>query len=130
MAFLVNIPPMSALLLYFGLAGLLGFQIDAIVAVGAAAVMGVGVDDVIHLLLTARNGRHAGLDEERSYFEAISSSGVSILQTTIIITVCLLILLCSVFVPVLHTGILSIAALWMATAVTLGLVPFIAVRMK
>ena len=89
----------------------------------AAAVMGVGVDDVIHLLLTARNGTRLGLGKTDAFSMAIASAGTSIVQTTVIIMLGLLILLFSAFVSAAWTGLLSILSLGAATAVTLVVVP-------
>jgi predicted RND superfamily exporter protein len=123
MAIQAIIPPLAALGIYFGMAGWLGVALDPIVAVGAAAVMGVGVDDVIHLLLTARNGTRMGMKKANAFSMAIATAGSSIVQTTIIIMLGLLILLFSAFVPAAWTGLLSMISLGVATAVTLMVVP-------
>ncbi len=123
MAIQALLPPLAALGIYFGMAGWLGVALDPIVAVGAAAVMGVGVDDVIHLLLTARNGTRLGLGKTDAFSMAIASAGTSIVQTTVIIMLGLLILLFSAFVSAAWTGLLSILSLGAATAVTLVVVP-------
>lgn len=123
MAVLAILPPAVALGVYLGTSGWLGVAIDPITAIGAAVVMGVGVDDVIHLLLTARNARQGGLGVQQSYAYAVVSAGGSILQTTVILVVSISVLLFSAFESVFWTGVLSSLGLIMATAVTLLLIP-------
>jgi hypothetical protein len=123
LAILAITPPAVALGVYFGFSGWMGVGIDPITAIGAAVVMGVGVDDVIHLLLTAKNARRDGLGLQQSYEYAVVSAGGSILQTTLIIVVSVSVLFLSAFHSVFWTGILSALGLIVATAVTIVLIP-------
>lgn len=123
LAIQIILPPSCALMVYFGLIGWLGYSLDIVTAIGAAMVMGVGVDDVIHLLITARNAVRKGLPANKAFELAIATAGLSIIQTTLIICVGLCVLFFSVFRPMVQTGLLSILSLGMATAVTLAVIP-------
>ena len=119
------IPPTTALLVYFGLAGWFGIRINTVVTVGAAIVMGVGVDDVLHLLLTVQAALKTGSDRRTSCIMALATSGKSIIQTTVVIIAGLAVLGFSGFTAVAQTGLLASAGLVVATLTTLILVPYL-----
>jgi predicted RND superfamily exporter protein len=124
------LPSVAAILAYLGAAGWLGIPLDAVTATGIAAVMGVGVDDAIHLLSTARSLAASGEAGEDPFARAADLAGSSIVQTTLTIFVGLAALFFSAYASVASAGLLSIIALGIGTLTTVSVVPLLGRRLS
>ena len=122
------LPSIAAIIAYLGAAGWLGIPLDAVTATGIAAVMGVGVDDAIHLLATARSLMAANDGGEDPFARAAALAGSSIVQTTLTIFAGLAALFFSAYASVASAGFLSIIALGIGTLTTVTVVPWLGRR--
>lgn len=118
------LPPIAAVGSYLGAAGWFGIPITAVSTMILALLMGVSVDDVVYYLYSARP--RPGVLTGRIALEARKrSAGMAIFQTTIVLSIGVVPLVFSFFKTVGESGLLVIFGMWMATAVTLFLVPLL-----
>ncbi len=108
------LPNTIPLFMNFGVMGLAGIPLNIATAMIAVIVMGIIVDDTIHFLdfFTAR------LRKGQDYFalieETITTKGLAMICTTIILMVGFAVMISSGFVPTIYFGILSVGILFFA----------------
>ncbi|WFB36454.1 efflux RND transporter permease subunit [Kiritimatiellota bacterium B12222] len=101
---LSNVP---ALLTIFGIMGLTGFPLNSITIMVAAVILGIAVDDGIHLVSAYRKACKQGKSPQDAASEALRSKLKPMACTSSILIVFLGLLLLTSFPPVAHFGILS-----------------------
>ncbi|WP_089726823.1 efflux RND transporter permease subunit [Candidatus Thiosymbion oneisti] len=117
------IPNIFPLLLAVSLMGFLGIHIDLGIAVAVAVVIGVAVDDTIHILAKYLSAKRAGKDFREALEYLITLSGVPILFTTVVLSLGFSIFIFSDFNPNVHFGVVTAATLLFALVVDLFLLP-------
>lgn len=108
---LVNVP---ALLCIFGMMGFSGFPLNSITVMVAAILMGIAVDDGIHLVSAFRSRCRQGQEPRQAASGALRDKLKPMACTSSILAVFLGMLFFTSFPPVAHFGLLS--ALGIATA--------------
>jgi len=106
-AFLVLLANVPALLTIFGMMGFTGYPMNSITIMVAAVILGIAVDDGIHLLSTFRHHKKRGHDSPRAASLALRQKFKPMACTSCILAVFLGLLLLTSFPPVAHFGILS-----------------------
>lgn len=110
---LVNLLPV---LMAGSLAALLRIPLNSVTVMVAATVLGLAVDDSIHLVTRWRSARSAGRAANASLAEAFRSKGRPVLWTTVILVTVFLLPGGSSFPPAKHFGGLGAFALAAALA--------------
>lgn len=115
-----NIIPIAAAI---GAMGWFGIHIDMGVAISAAIILGVAVDDTIHFLTKYLYRIRAGYSVEESIEYVMRYAGGAIVFTTIILSVSFAFLLGSNFNPNVYFAITTITAVIIALITDLFLLP-------
>jgi predicted RND superfamily exporter protein len=113
-ALLVLTANLPALVAIFGGMGLTGFPLNSITVMVAAVILGIAVDDGIHLVGAFRQHRKAGMSPEQAAGVALREKVKPMACTSALLAVFLGLLLLTSFPPVAHFGILG--AVGIATA--------------
>lgn len=119
------LPNILPIFLVLGVMGYIGIDIDMGVAVSAAIIIGVAVDDTIHFLMKFFDARKMGKSLEDCFAYVLAYAGKAMIFTTLILTVSFLSFLGSVFMPNVHFGIITASALCLALVADLLLLPAI-----
>lgn len=119
------LPNILPIVLVLGVMGWLGIYVDMGVAVSAAIILGVAVDDTIHFLVKYRDARDKGMDFRESIAYVIKYAGGAILFTTLILSFSFLMFVFSKFAPNFNFGIVTAAALGVALIADLVMLPAI-----
>ena len=124
------IPSALPILVYFGLLGWFGIPLSASTALLACIVLGIAVDDTIHLMahFNAAAKRHA--DENKGMIEALCVVGRPITITTLALSLGFLVLALSDSQLQTHFGLLSAATVALAWLADMTLTPALASRMR
>ena len=126
---IANIP---ALVTIFGGMGLTGYPLNSITVMVAAVILGIAVDDGIHLVGAFRRFCKLGADPETAAGHALLTKWKPMACTSAILAVFLGLLVLTSFLPVAHFGILGalgIAAAWVGAVLFLpGLLSLTAKR--
>lgn len=101
---MANLPALAAI---FGGMGLTGFPLNSITVMVAAVILGIAVDDGIHLVGSYRSKRKAGHTPDVAAGEALREKIRPMACTSAILAVFLGFLLLTSFPPVAHFGILG-----------------------
>jgi predicted RND superfamily exporter protein len=101
---LANVP---ALLCIFGMMGFSGFPLNSITVMVAAVLMGIAVDDGIHLVSAFRRRCKQGQEPRRAAGDALRDKCKPMACTSSILAVFLGMLAFTSFPPVAHFGLLS-----------------------
>ncbi|MDD2894834.1 MAG: MMPL family transporter [Aliarcobacter sp.] len=116
------LPNIAPIVLVAGVMGYLGINIDIGVAISAAVILGIAVDDTIHFL-----SKYFYAIKTMSFEEAIdyviSHSGNAMILTTFILSVTFAIFGVSSFVPNINFAIVTVCALNLALVLDLVLLP-------
>ncbi len=115
-----NLLPVIAVL---ALMRLFGINLDIATVTIAATVLGIIVDDTIHMLFSIRNNLRKGIGVEESIADAAKSSGSAIISTSIILAAGFLIMAFSSVASIAYTGILTAAAVLAAVVADLVVLP-------
>jgi len=122
-----NVFPVAVVL---GAMGWMGLPLDMMTITIAAIGVGIAVDDTIHYL----NRFRAEFAADRSYISAMQRShrtvGRAMCYTTVAITIGLLVLSLSQFVPTIRFGLLTALAMTVALLADLTILPAILVMVK
>ncbi|MCH9812513.1 MAG: MMPL family transporter [Epsilonproteobacteria bacterium] len=119
------LPNILPIILVLGVMGWLGIHVDMGVAVSAAIILGVAVDDTIHFLVKFRDARSQNMDFRHAIAYVVKYAGGAIVFTTLILSFSFLIFLFSNFNPNYHFGIVTAAALSVALIADLVMLPSI-----
>ena len=116
------LPNIAPIILVAGVMGYMGINIDIGVAISAAVILGIAVDDTIHFFNKFLDAiKTKNFEESIDY--VISSSGNAMILTTLILSFTFAIFLISSFMPNVHFAIVTIVALNLALLLDLVLLP-------
>ena len=113
-ALMVLIANLPALVVLFGMMGWTGLPLNSVTVMVAAVILGIAVDDGIHLASHARAALLRGVSPSQAVSEALRAKFKPMACTSAILTVFLGLLMMGTFPPVAHFGLLG--ALGLATA--------------
>ena len=116
-------PNLAPVLALFGLMGLAGIPLDPATVMVAAMVLGIAVDDTMHLLLTWRDFARESANPALALEQAVRVNGPAMTTTTVMACAGFLVLALSDFGPIRYFGQLSAAAMAVALCADLWLLP-------
>ena len=120
--FLFILPNILPILLVGGVMGYLGIDIDIGVAISAAVILGIAVDDTIHFFSKYFDSiKVRGFEETVDY--VISHSGNAMILTTFILSITFAVFGFSSFIPNVNFSIVTVIALNLALLFDLVLLP-------
>ncbi len=122
---LLMIPNVTPAAVVFGLMGWLGIEVELGTVLTASVMMGVCVDDTLHLLSHFRELRHQGLSPAEAVAGALRACGGAMLQTALVCGVGMLVFAFSPFTPVSRFAWLTFALLSIGAISDLILTPAI-----
>lgn len=117
------LPLVLTVLMVFALLSLFGVFLDAVTALIASIVLGIGIDYSVHFLWRYEAFRRDGKSAEEAIGRTMETSGRAIVFNSIAVAVGFLVLLASSFWPVMHIGWIVAANMLIAAALTLTLLP-------
>ncbi len=122
MLLLFILPNISPLVLVAGVMGYLGIHIDIGVAISAAVILGIAVDDTIHFF-----SKFFDAIKEKSFEDSIdyviSHSGNAMILTTLILSLTFAVFGVSSFLPNVNFAIVTVVALNIALLMDIVLLP-------
>lgn len=119
------IPNLTPAAVVFGFMGWAGLDVELGTVLTASVIMGVCVDDTLHLIAHFRNARAAGLEVAEAVQEAQANCGGPMVQTSMICGLGMLAFALSPFVPVARFGFLTFSLLMVGLISDLILTPAI-----
>jgi predicted RND superfamily exporter protein len=122
-------PNMLPVVLYFGLLGLTGVTLNNSTALMGSIVLGIAVDDTLHLLVEYRRALRETNDVERAIRRALSHVGRAISATTIAVCAGLLVVGGSALRNQAEFGLLGAATLAIAWLVDVTVTPALCLRL-
>ena len=125
-ALLPNLLPVG---LYFGLLGATGITLNNATALMGSIVLGIAVDDTLHLIVEYRRALAAGLDREAAMAKALVRVGRPITCTTLAVCTGLLVVGASALQNQAEFGILGAATLAIAWLVDVTITPALCLRL-
>ena len=122
MLWLFLIPNISPIIIVGGVMGLLGIRVDIGIAISAAVILGIAVDDTIHFFSRYYESiKVKGFEESVDYI--LSHSGNAMILTTMILSLTFALFGVSSFVPNVNFAIVTVSALNIALLFDLVLLP-------
>ena len=122
MLWLFLIPNIAPIVIVGGVMGFLGISVDIGIAISAAVILGIAVDDTIHFF-----SKYFESIKIRSFEESIdyvlSHSGNAMILTTLVLSLTFAVFGVSSFVPNVNFAIVTVSALNIALLFDLVLVP-------
>ena len=122
MLWLFLIPNIAPIVIVGGVMGLLGISVDIGIAISAAVILGIAVDDTIHFF-----SKYFESIKVRSFEESIdyiiSHSGNAMILTTLILSLTFALFGASSFIPNVNFAIVTVSALNIALLFDLVLLP-------
>lgn len=122
MSMLPNVTPAAVV---FGIMGWSGLEVELGTVLTASVMMGVCVDDTLHLISHFRMLRAKGMSPYESVDEALANCGGAMLQTAVVCGVGMLVFAFSPFTPVSRFAWLTFALLMVGVVSDLVLTPAI-----
>lgn len=120
----VGLAPLAlTVLLVFAIMSVTGVHLDAVTALVASIVLGVGIDYSVHLVARYRASRQEGLEAPSAARAAIHATGRPIFLNSVAVALGFSVLLLSSFWPIMHIGWLVGATMVLGAALTLTLIP-------
>ena len=120
------VPNLFPLVLTLGVMGWLGIQLDATTALIAPVLLGIVVDDTVHVLQRAVEARRRGADVPRAFTVAVGEVGHAVFLTTLVLLGGFLTPLLGSFKPNLHFALLAALGLVLALVADLLVFPALA----
>ncbi|MCP4038263.1 MAG: MMPL family transporter, partial [bacterium] len=117
-------------LVYFGILGWSGVQLNASTGLVATIVLGIAVDDTIHLFANFNRAARRHADESRGVVEAMRQVGKPVTYTTAALCLGFLCLTYSRMQPQVEFGYLASVTLLTAWLVDVTFTPALAARMQ
>lgn len=117
------LPNLAPLLCVFMIMGGAGIHLDMATVLIAGVVLGITVDDTIHLLHNYQVRRDKGLGVVYSIARSVQASGKAVLATSLLLVSQFLLLSTSDFVPTANFGLLTAAGLVAGQLLELALLP-------
>jgi len=127
------LPNLAPLFFVFMLMGATGIYLDMATVLIAGVVLGITVDDTIHIFYNYQKRRDKGMGAVFSIARSIEASGKAVLATSVLLVSQFLMLSTSGFVPTAHFGLLTAIGLISGQLLELLLLPALVVlwsRMK
>ena len=124
-ALLPNLLPVG---LYFGLLGATGITLNNSTALMGSIVLGIAVDDTLHLVVEYRRGLEAGLGRDVALRESLVRVGRAITCTTLAVCAGLLVVGASALENQAEFGLLGAATLAIAWIVDVTITPALCLR--
>ncbi len=122
MLWLFLLPNIAPIIIVGGIMGLLGVRVDIGIAVSAAVILGIAVDDSIHFFSKYYASIQVrGFEETIDYI--ISHSGNAMILTTLILSLTFALFGVSRFIPNVNFAIVTVSALNIALLLDLVLLP-------
>lgn len=122
-AALAMVPTALPVVLTLGTIGLLGVPLDVGTAMVATIVIGIAIDDTVHLLAQYRRRREAGLDRADSISKAVAHVGRAVITTSAALALGFLSLRASPWHSVASFGGVAAIAIVVALVADLVLLP-------
>jgi predicted RND superfamily exporter protein len=119
------VPNLFPILVFFGLMGASGAVLSLSTNIIAAIVLGIAVDDTIHLMTRLSIQVRATDDREKALLHTFSTVGKPVFYTSVILFLGFLTLCVSTFVPIREFGLLAAASMIVALAADVILLPAI-----
>ncbi len=123
------VPNLLPVVLYFGLLGVTGITLNNSTALMGSIVLGIAVDDTLHLLVEFRRGLDRGMEPEAAIRTALTHVGRAITLTTVAICAGLLVVGGSELRNQAEFGILGAATLAIAWFVDVTVTPALSLRL-
>jgi hydrophobe/amphiphile efflux-3 (HAE3) family protein len=121
---LLSILPLSvAIIINFGVMGLLNIPLDAATAISACVAIGIGIDYGLHYLNRYRLFRDAGQGHEEAVVHTAETTGGSICINASAVAAGFSVLMLSAFVPLVNLGFLIALTMLTSSAASLTLLP-------
>ena len=120
---LTMLPNVTPAAVVFGLMGWFGLEIEIGTVLTASVMMGVCVDDTLHLVTHFRSLRRRGWSHTDAVNEALNNCGGAMLQTGLVCGVGMLVFALSPFVPVARFAWLTFTLLMVGVASDIILTP-------
>lgn len=128
-ALIAMVPTGLPVLVTLGAMGFLGVNLDVGTAMVAAIVVGIAVDDTVHLLSQYRRRRLAGLEPAEAVRHAIPHVGRALVTTSIALTLGFFTLMVSPWQSVASFGLVAGIAILVALLAALVLLPALIVSL-
>lgn len=119
------IPNIFPILVFFGLMGASGAVLSLSTNIIASIVLGIAVDDTIHLMSRLNSHVRETADREEALLHTFSTVGKPVFYTSVILFLGFLTLCVSSFVPIREFGILAAITMIVALAADVVLLPAI-----
>jgi hypothetical protein len=119
------VPNLFPILVFFGLMGASGAVLSLSTNIIAAIVLGIAVDDTIHLMTRLSAQVRATADREQAVLHTFSTVGKPVFYTSVILFLGFLTLCVSTFVPIREFGILAAVTMIVALGADVVLLPAI-----
>lgn len=119
------LPNLLPLIILGGLMGYFNIDLKVTTSLLFTIVLGISVDDTIHILTKYRLGRKVGLNSERALFNSFQSTGWSVVVTSFIIAAGFIIFLVSDFESTFYMGLLVGGSLVTALLSNLIILPLL-----
>jgi uncharacterized protein len=121
---LISVLPLTlAMLLLFGLMGILRIELNIATAMLSSIMIGVGVDYTIHYLWRHRAERARGLTPSEAVFRTLTTTGRGIVFNALSVVVGFSLLLISSFLPIRFFGFLVVVSIAACLVGALMLLP-------
>jgi predicted RND superfamily exporter protein len=119
------VPNLFPILVFFGLMGASGAVLSLSTNIIAAIVLGIAVDDTIHLMTRLSAQVRATANREQALLHTFSTVGKPVFYTSVVLFLGFLTLCVSTFVPIREFGVLAAASMLVALAADVILLPAI-----
>jgi hypothetical protein len=123
LGFVAVVPTALPDLVTVGIMGLLGMPLDVGSAMVAAVVLGVAVDDAIHVLAVEQEGRAHGLAPAAAITDAYARTGRALITTSVALAAGFLTLTLSSWHSIASFGLVATVAIVLALVATLVVLP-------
>jgi predicted RND superfamily exporter protein len=127
---LALVPNVLPVLVYFGILGWAGIELNTTTGIVACLVLGIAVDDTIHLFSHFNQGARRHASEEQGVAHALLSIGRPVTSTTVALFLGFLCLMFSDMRTQFEFGWLAAATLAVAWVVDMTFTPALAARLK
>ncbi len=122
---LAMFPNVFPALAVFGVMGAMGWKVEIGGVMTASAVLGIGVDDSLHLIMAFRDSFARNGSREQAVVESLRTCAPAMTQTTLVCGLGMLVFALSPFVPIQRFAWLMAALLSVALLADLVLLPAI-----
>ncbi len=122
-ALLCMLPNLAPLFFVFVLMGTFGIDLDMATVMIAGVVMGITVDDTIHLYYGYKKRLEAGISVPLALARSFQNSGRAVLAISLLLTCQFMLLAASDFVPTSNFGLMTAVGLLAGQAAELLLLP-------